>query len=103
MLECAERIADYTKGGRQAFLASRMIQDSVARNFEVMGEAAKRVSEATRSAYPRVPWRRVAGFRDVLIHGYEVVLPEEVWEAVGEDLPALVQELRAIVEDRRWE
>ena len=73
MVECAERIADYTSAGRDAFMHDPKTQDAVLRNFEVMGEAAKRVPAVTRDACPEVPWRLIAGFRDVLIHQYEGV------------------------------
>ncbi|MFQ5882292.1 MAG: DUF86 domain-containing protein [Candidatus Methylomirabilales bacterium] len=68
--ECIQRIESYTRDGRDAFMRSSMAQDAVTRNFEIMGEAAKRISEGLRHAHPEVPWHRIAGFRDVLIHDY---------------------------------
>ncbi len=62
-----EKILDYTRGGREAFLADPKTQDAVIRNFEVIGEAAKRLPEFI-VLYPQIPWRRMAGFRDILIH-----------------------------------
>lgn len=62
--------------------------DAVVRNFEVMGEASKRVSDETRRAHPDVPWRDIARFRDVLIHRYDEVVPSEVWRIAREELPA---------------
>ena len=59
------------------------------RNFEIIGEAAKRVSEDAKRQTPEVPWRRVAGFRDILIHQYMGVDLEEVWNVVQTHLPAL--------------
>ncbi len=79
MLECANRIGEYTEEGRDAFMTDRRTQDAVIRNFEIMGEAAKQVSQTTRELVPAVPWRRIAGFRDVLIHQYMGVDMEEVW------------------------
>ena len=55
ILERIQRIESYTTGGREAFLASSMIQDAVIRNFEVIGEAAKQVSEGFRSLHPGLP------------------------------------------------
>ncbi len=55
-----------------------MIQDAVMRNFEIIGEAAKRLTAATTSRRPETPWKRIAGFRDVLIHDYMGVDLDEV-------------------------
>ena len=66
----------------RSFNASRQIQDAVLRNFEVMGEATKRLSAAVREGEPEVPWCQVAGFRDVLIHDYFGIDWDEVWGAV---------------------
>ena len=97
MLERAERIFEYTEGGQDHFLRDRKTQDAVLRSFEVMGEAAKRVPESIRSQAPEIPWKRLAGFRDVLIHQYEGVDLGEVWKRVSEDLPPLVQSLEILL------
>jgi uncharacterized protein with HEPN domain len=96
MLECVERIEWYTQGGRDGFLTDPKTQDAVIRNFEIIGEAAKRVSETTRARAPEIPWSRIAGFRDVLIHQYEGVDLEGVWERVERDMPALKDQLIAL-------
>ena len=70
ILECIHRIESYTHNGRDTFLNTPMAQDAAIRNFEVIGEAAKRVSSELKQAHPDVPWRRIAAFRDVLIHDY---------------------------------
>lgn len=97
MLERAERIFEYTKGGREEFLHDPKTQDAVVRSFEVIGEAAKRVSQPIRDQVPEIPWRRVAGFRDVLIHQYEGVDLEEVWKRIEEDLIPLTESLKALL------
>ena len=82
MLERAERIFEYTEPGQAEFLGDRKTQDAVLRSFEVMGEAAKRLPSLIRDQAPEIPWKRLAGFRDVLIHQYEGVDLEEVWKRV---------------------
>jgi uncharacterized protein with HEPN domain len=79
ILECIERIKSYIAEGRDSFLKSRMIQDAVIRNFEVMGEATKRLSQELRSNNSDIPWRQMAGFRDMLIHDYSKIDVGEVW------------------------
>ena len=98
ILECIEWIESYTREGHDAFNASRQIQDAVLRNFEVMGEATKRLSAAVRDTHPEVPWRQVAGFRDVLIHDYFGIDLDEVWGVVQSKLPELKQQIAAILE-----
>jgi uncharacterized protein with HEPN domain len=66
-----------------------MAQDAVIRNFEVIGEATKRLSDAIRNRRPDIPWREIAGFRDVLIHDYMGVNLRRVWLVVEQHLPAL--------------
>lgn len=66
--ECIQQIETYTRDGREVFLQSRLIQDAVVRNFEIIGEASKRLSPAPKQQHPTIPWKQVAGFRDVLIH-----------------------------------
>lgn len=87
--EAIGRILDYTAAGRERFMQSSMVQDAVIRNFEVIGEATKSLSEAIRAQRPDIPWRRIAGLRDVLIHDYMGVDPAEVWRVVESHLPEL--------------
>jgi uncharacterized protein with HEPN domain len=87
--DCLERIAEYTEPGEAAFLASRLIQDGVIRNLEVIGEATKNLSEDLRASNPSIPWRQIAGMRDVLIHDYLKVNLSRVWRTVETDLPPL--------------
>lgn len=98
MIERIQRVVEYTQAGHDAFLASLLIQDAVIRNFEIIGEAAKSVSADLKAAYPDIPWRRIAGFRDVLIHNYAGVNLTLVWNVVVSDLPALLHQLEQIRE-----
>ena len=59
------------------------------RNFEIIGEAVKHLTKAVTESQPEVPWKQIAGFRDVLIHGYFGVDLEQVWAAIEKDLPVL--------------
>ena len=97
ILECAQKIERYTKGGEKEFHNDTMLQDAVIRNFEIIGEAAKRVPEAYRRAYSQIPWRLMAGFRDVLIHAYEGVDLKRVWWIVRQDLPVVKEAIEKLL------
>ncbi len=97
MVDAMDRIADYISEGEEAFGASPMAQDAVIRNLEVLGEAAKRVTEEVRQSMPQVPWKRLAGLRDVLIHQYDGVDLGQVWRVAHEVLPALREELATML------
>ena len=78
---------------REEFLADVQLQDAVIRRLAIIGEAAKRVSEATRESLPRLPWRQMVGMRNIVVHEYDDVDLSVVWDAVTRDLLPLVSEL----------
>jgi uncharacterized protein with HEPN domain len=97
--ECIERIEEYTKGGKEEFMQTKMIQDAVIRNFEIIGEATKRLSPELRSQYSDVPWQQMAGLRDVLIHDYLKVNLNLVWQIIEHNLSDLKRQVTAIMEN----
>jgi uncharacterized protein with HEPN domain len=100
ILEAAERILEYTKGlGKADIEADKMVQDAVVRRFEIIGEAAKRLSAELKSEHPDLDWAAMAGMRDVLIHEYDVVDIGIVWDTLASDVPKIVDYLRGILRD----
>ena len=97
ILECAQKIERYTKGGEKEFQTNTMLQDAVIRNFEIIGEAAKRVPETYCRTHSNIPWRLMAGFRDVLIHAYEGIDLKRVWWIVRHDLPVVKEAIEKIL------
>ena len=93
ILECIERIESFVIDGEAAFYQDARTQDAVLHNLAVIGEIAKRVDVSYRAEHPTIPWRSMAGLRDVLIHQYDRVRLNLVWAAVEENLPALKVEI----------
>lgn len=100
MLDAALAIQAFVQGRRyEDYLADRMLRGAVERHIEIIGEAARRVSEATTEAHPDIPWRAIVGQRNVLAHEYAEVLHETVWRTATRRVPELIVALRAILPD----
>ena len=94
ILNSARIIQEHLSGiTREQFLADLRTQDAVVRRFEIIGEAARRLSPETLKALPEVPWRLVVGMRNLLIHDYDDVDPKRVWVDSQNDLPPLIGRL----------
>ena len=78
------------------FAANRTVYRAVEWNFEIIGEAVKRLSNEFTKAHPGVPWQDIAGFRDVLIHEYAAVNAATVWDTLKEDIPKLKAALQKV-------
>jgi len=76
------------------FLKDKLIQDGIIRELEIVGEAAKRLTENFKNDHSKIPWKYVCGMRDKLIHDYFGVDLDEVWKTTTEDLKELKQELK---------
>jgi uncharacterized protein with HEPN domain len=74
--------------------------DAVLRNLEIIGEAVKNVSEATRQKYPQIKWRKIAGFRDIVAHGYFGVNEETVWDIVENEIPFLLTTVKTMLNEK---
>jgi uncharacterized protein with HEPN domain len=78
---------------KKEFRESKLIQSAVIRQIEIIGEATKNLSNAIKSKYGDIPWKDIAGMRDMLIHEYFGVDLEAVWRTVTEDIPKLKKQL----------
>ena len=102
MLECISHIETFTKAGLSAYQSERLIQDAVLRNLQVLSESSQKLSVQLRNAHPEIPWRGIAGFRNVLVHDYMGIDHDEVWQIVAHFLPELKKKLSAIASDHGW-
>lgn len=99
ILEAAGKAERYLHGfDPEGFRNDTLVQDGVIRQIEIIGEAAKRVSPAHRTAHPEIPWQDMAGMRDKLIHDYFGVDIMQVWLTATEDLPPLVRRIEAMLD-----
>ena len=74
----------------------RMMELSLVRLVEIIGEAAARVGTNSREKYPSIPWLQIVGMRNRLIHGYDAVDLDVLWDTITDDLPPLIDELKKI-------
>ena len=100
MVEAAEAALEFTEGRSKESVASdRLVGFAVVRAIQLVGQAARGVSEKVQAAHPEIPWRQMIGMRNVVVHDYADVDLGLVWKTVREDLPGLIRRLNAILEE----
>ena len=100
MIDAAEKIYLYTDGfSFEKFCADGKTCDAVIRNFEIIGEAANRVSENLKEQFPHIEWHKIRGFRNRIVHDYIDIDYEIVWQIKETYLNELLTQLRKIIDD----
>jgi uncharacterized protein with HEPN domain len=98
ILEAARRATEFAKDKTFAdYQASPLLQYAVERALEIVGEAANRVSAGFREAHPEIPWRKITGQRNVLIHEYGDIDHTLVWSVVRDRLPILIEQIEPLL------
>jgi uncharacterized protein with HEPN domain len=99
MLDSAKKIKKYTANlDFESFMANDMVLDAVARNFEIIGEAANRVEPDFKDLNSQIEWVRITGFRNRIIHEYFGIDYEIMWTIIEENIQDLIIELNQLVE-----
>lgn len=97
ILESIENIELFVKPGQEEFYSSKLIQHAVMRNLEILGEATKKISQEFRNKNDNIPWREMAGLRDVLIHNYLGIDLRIVWNVVEIELPKIKGKIKELL------
>ncbi len=98
ILDAARLVLEYVSDTTvEDFIVNIQLQDAVIRRFEIIGEAAKRVSDTARGQHPEVPWAKMIGLRNLCIHEYEQINLDVIWRTAHDDLPGLIEQLERIV------
>ena len=98
MLQAAERIQEFLKNRTfDNFMTDDMLQAAVERNLEIVGEAARRISEEFKQEHAEIPWRQIIAQHNVLNHEYNDIDYKEIWQVVSFHLPRLIDQIRPLV------
>jgi len=100
ILEAIAKIQRYTAGmSEEAFAADDLVVDAVQRNFTIIGEAARQIPVDIQRKHPEIPWARMQGMRNILVHEYDAVKLNVIWRTIQDNLPPLVEPLRKLVQE----
>jgi len=99
MADAISHIEKYAAQGKPAVESSELIQVWIVHHLQILGEAARGISEESQKKYPRIPWSKIIGFRNILVHHYFAIDPSEIWQVVVVDIPPLKKEIERILEN----
>ena len=98
MLESAEKIQRYTANlNFEEFLENEMVLDAVARNFEIIGEAANRISTDFKNSHLQIEWTRMTGLRNRIIHDYFGIDHEIMWTIIQDNISPLIDNIKNVL------
>jgi uncharacterized protein with HEPN domain len=97
ILEAIAAIDRYRDRDRSAFEQNELLQVWFLRHLQIIGEAARRLPEEIRNLAPDIPWQKMIGMRNILVHGYFAIDLDVVWDAVQRDVPELKPKIEALL------
>ncbi len=98
MLEAIERLEKYTNQGKTVFEQQELIQTWVIYHLQIIGEAARAISQEFKSRHNEIPWRDASDLRNLIIHEYFRVNLDIIWDIVQNDIPPLKRQIEAILQ-----
>jgi uncharacterized protein with HEPN domain len=99
--DAADHILEYTKNGKNEFLTNSLVQDAAIRNFQIIGEASKKISQTTLIKHDNIPWSKMAKFRDKIIHDSFGINYELVWDIVEIELPKIISAIEFMIQNSK--
>lgn len=100
ILSAMDKISRYIKGFTfEMFEKDEMIIDAIVRNLEIIGEASRNIPEEVREKYPYIPWRRMIGLRNIVIHEYFGIDLDIIWQIISINLPETRSEVKYMLMD----
>lgn len=102
MVTSMERILQYTEGlDFKSFQENFLISDAVARNFEIIGEASKRIPKSIQAKYTNVPWSKMYQLRNIVSHAYFSIDHDTIWVIMKDHLPQNLKDLKEVLRQER--
>ncbi|MCD4782725.1 MAG: DUF86 domain-containing protein [Candidatus Eremiobacteraeota bacterium] len=99
ILESIKELEGYVEGGKAEFEKSHLIQDASARKLHVITESTQRLSDKIKNSHAEVNWRRISGFRNVMVHDYLGLELNEVWKVIKIDIPQLKKTIENLLNE----
>lgn len=97
--EALEKIDRYTALGKERFFDDELVQVWVIHHLQMIGEAANGISQETRERYPEIPWGKIIGLRNILVHHYFAIDAKEIWAVIEQDIPPLREAVNRILKE----
>ncbi|GAB6142222.1 DUF86 domain-containing protein [Methylosoma difficile] len=89
IIDCIDRIDEYTQNDQFVFMNSTMVQDAVIRNLQTLSESTQKLSDKLKAEHPEINWKAISGFRNILVHNYLGLDLLQIWVVIENRLPQL--------------